>query len=75
MEAKGRKVSWKADFSKLDFQYYLPMFFEVLCETENSYELFAQQGMVVKQFSLAYLLNLVKQNKLINVTKYQGKRH
>ncbi|XP_018575759.1 parkin coregulated gene protein homolog [Anoplophora glabripennis] len=44
MEAKGGKVSWKAEISKLDFHYYLPMFFEGLCETENPYKLFAQQG-------------------------------
>lgn len=44
LEAKGGKVSWKADISKLDFHYYLPMFFEGLCETENPYKLFAQQG-------------------------------
>ncbi|XP_066254298.1 parkin coregulated gene protein [Euwallacea similis] len=44
LEAQGGKVSWKADVNKLDFHYYLPMFFEGLCETENPYKLFAQQG-------------------------------
>ncbi|CAG9763071.1 unnamed protein product [Ceutorhynchus assimilis] len=44
LEAKGARVSWKADINKLEFHYYLPMFFEGLCETENPYKLFAQQG-------------------------------
>ncbi|XP_056630615.1 parkin coregulated gene protein homolog [Diorhabda sublineata] len=43
-DPKGNKVSWKADITKLDFHYYLPMFFEGLVETEHPYKLFAQQG-------------------------------
>lgn len=44
LDPKGKKVSWKADVSKLDFHYYLPMFFEGLTETQNPYKLFAKQG-------------------------------
>ncbi|KAJ8981537.1 hypothetical protein NQ317_006698 [Molorchus minor] len=44
MTSKGGKVTWKADVNKIDFHYYLPMFFEGLTETENPYKLFAQQG-------------------------------
>nr|CAH7714680.1 unnamed protein product [Callosobruchus chinensis] len=44
LDAKGGKASWKADINKLDFHYYLPMFFEGLSETENPYMKFAQQG-------------------------------
>lgn len=44
LEATGMKVHWKADINKLDYHHYLPMFFEGLCETENPYKFFAQQG-------------------------------
>ncbi|KAK9874174.1 hypothetical protein WA026_002526 [Henosepilachna vigintioctopunctata] len=33
LETKG--ISWKTDISKLDFHFYLPMFFEGLTETEH----------------------------------------
>lgn len=44
MEAAGKRISWKVDIKKLDYHHYLPMFFEGLCETENPYKFFAQQG-------------------------------
>lgn len=44
MEAAGTRIHWKADINKLDYHHYLPMFFDGLCETENPYKFFAQQG-------------------------------
>lgn len=40
----GRKLVWKVDIEKLDFHYYLPMFFEGLNETDQPYEFIARQG-------------------------------
>ncbi|KAK5640600.1 hypothetical protein RI129_011411 [Pyrocoelia pectoralis] len=40
----GRTISWKVDIKKLDYHHYLPMFFEGLCEQEDPYKFFAQQG-------------------------------
>ncbi|CAH0546316.1 unnamed protein product [Brassicogethes aeneus] len=43
-QAVGNGLVWKADITKLDFHYYLPMFFEGLVETEDPYKLFAHQA-------------------------------
>jgi hypothetical protein len=32
------------DIEKLDYNHYLPMFFDGLCETVHPYKFFAQQG-------------------------------
>jgi len=40
----GRKLVWKVDIEKLDFHYYLPMFFEGLTEIDQPYEFIARQG-------------------------------
>lgn len=40
----GRKLVWKVDIEKLDFHYYLPMFFEGLTEVDQPYEFIARQG-------------------------------
>ncbi|XP_044762977.1 parkin coregulated gene protein homolog [Coccinella septempunctata] len=42
LETKG--ISWKTDIAKLDFHFYLPMFFEGLTETEHPYKVFARQA-------------------------------
>lgn len=42
--AAGRKLVWKVDIEKLDFHYYLPMFFEGLTEVDQPYEFIARQG-------------------------------
>lgn len=40
----GRKLVWKIDIEKLDFHYYLPMFFEGMTEVDQPYEFIARQG-------------------------------
>lgn len=40
----GQKIAWKVDIDTLDFDYYLPLFFDGLCETTHPYEIFARQG-------------------------------
>ena len=42
--AANRKLIWKVDIEKLDFHYYLPMFFEGLTEIDQPYEFIARQG-------------------------------
>lgn len=32
------------ELDKLDYHFYLPLFFDGLCETEHPYEFFARQG-------------------------------
>ncbi|CAG9856149.1 unnamed protein product [Phyllotreta striolata] len=44
IDPRASKISWKADITKLDYHYYLPIFFEGLIETEYPYTFFAQQG-------------------------------
>lgn len=42
LETKG--ILWKTDIPKLDFHFYLPMFFEGLIETTHPYKMFARQA-------------------------------
>ncbi|KAK9877902.1 hypothetical protein WA026_020128 [Henosepilachna vigintioctopunctata] len=42
LETKG--IFWKTDISKLDFHFYLPMFFEGLIETSHPFKKFARQA-------------------------------
>ncbi|KAM9840269.1 parkin coregulated gene protein-like [Aulostomus maculatus] len=43
-DSKGNCIAWKVDIGKLDYNYYLPLFFDGLCETVHPYEFFACQG-------------------------------
>lgn len=43
-DKKGNKIAWKVELDKLDYHFYLPLFFDGLCETEHPYEFFARQG-------------------------------
>ena len=45
-DTKGNKIAWKVEIEKLDFHYYLPMFFDGLSETEHPYAFFAKQGIM-----------------------------
>ncbi|XP_010285191.1 PREDICTED: uncharacterized protein LOC104620609 [Phaethon lepturus] len=38
------KISYKVEIEKLDYHYYLPLFFDGLCEMTFPYEFFARQG-------------------------------
>ncbi|XP_008488061.1 parkin coregulated gene protein homolog [Diaphorina citri] len=40
----GNKISWKEDIKTLNYQYYLPIFFDGLRETEYPYKFFASKG-------------------------------
>ncbi|XP_077638204.1 parkin coregulated gene protein isoform X3 [Lonchura striata] len=40
----GNRIAWKVDLENLDYHYFLPLFFDGLCETEFPYEFFARQG-------------------------------
>ncbi|CAH2305121.1 parkin coregulated gene [Pelobates cultripes] len=40
----GNKISWKVAIEQLDYMYYLPLFFDGLCETKHPYEFLAHQG-------------------------------
>ncbi|KAM4740245.1 parkin coregulated gene protein [Anableps anableps] len=41
---RGKNIAWKADIEKLDYQYYLPLLFHGLCETDYPYEVLAREG-------------------------------
>uniref|UniRef100_U3KCG1 Parkin coregulated n=1 Tax=Ficedula albicollis TaxID=59894 RepID=U3KCG1_FICAL len=43
-ECGGNKIAWKVEIENLDYHYFLPLFFDGLCETEFPYEFFARQG-------------------------------
>ncbi|KAM6433546.1 parkin coregulated gene protein [Rhynochetos jubatus] len=43
-DTKGNKIAWKIEIEKLDYHYYLPLFFDGLCEMAFPYEFFARQG-------------------------------
>ncbi|XP_005486543.1 parkin coregulated gene protein isoform X2 [Zonotrichia albicollis] len=43
-ECGGNKIAWKVQIEELDYHYFLPLFFDGLCETEFPYEFFARQG-------------------------------
>lgn len=40
----GWRISWTLDADKLDFNLYLPLFFDGLSETEHPYKTYARQG-------------------------------
>ncbi|PFH34046.1 hypothetical protein BESB_071980 [Besnoitia besnoiti] len=40
----GNRVLWKADVASLDYQYFLPMFFDGIREKEDPYRFLAVQG-------------------------------
>eukprot|EP00076_Gallus_gallus_P019414 XP_015139819.1 parkin coregulated gene protein isoform X3 [Gallus gallus] len=43
-DTKGNRIAWKVEIEKLDYHYYLPLFFDGLCEMTFPYEFFARQG-------------------------------
>ncbi|XP_076373754.1 parkin coregulated gene protein-like isoform X1 [Tachypleus tridentatus] len=43
-DTKGNKIAWKVEIEKLDYNHYLPLFFDGLCETIHPYDFFARQG-------------------------------
>ncbi|XP_037248482.1 parkin coregulated gene protein isoform X2 [Falco biarmicus] len=43
-DTKGNKIAWKVEIENLDYNYYLPLFFDGLCELRFPYEFFARQG-------------------------------
>ncbi|XP_065649750.1 parkin coregulated gene protein homolog isoform X2 [Hydra vulgaris] len=43
-DIKGNKIAWKVEIEKLDYSYYLPMFFDGLKNTKHPYCFFASQG-------------------------------
>uniref|UniRef100_A0A8C5TP37 Parkin coregulated n=1 Tax=Malurus cyaneus samueli TaxID=2593467 RepID=A0A8C5TP37_9PASS len=43
-EPVANKIAWKVEIENLDYHYFLPLFFDGLCETEFPYEFFARQG-------------------------------
>uniref|UniRef100_A0A1A9UH01 Parkin coregulated gene protein homolog n=1 Tax=Glossina austeni TaxID=7395 RepID=A0A1A9UH01_GLOAU len=40
----GDKIGWTIDIDKLDYNFYLPLFFDGLSETEHPYKTYARQG-------------------------------
>ncbi|KAK9523222.1 hypothetical protein VZT92_019628 [Zoarces viviparus] len=40
----GYNICWKVPLDKLDYKYYLPLFFDGLTETGHPYNFFASQG-------------------------------
>ncbi|XP_040407459.1 parkin coregulated gene protein isoform X2 [Cygnus olor] len=38
-DTKGNKIAWKVEIEKLDYHYYLPLFFDGLCEMTFPYAL------------------------------------
>jgi len=40
------RIKWKVDIEKLDYHYYLPIFFDGLRETQQPYVLFAFRGIL-----------------------------
>lgn len=40
----GNKISWTIDLDKIDYNLYLPLFFDGLSETEHPYKTYARQG-------------------------------
>lgn len=42
--AHKNKLAWQTNIQKLDFQHYLPIFFDGLRETEHPYAFIARQG-------------------------------
>jgi len=44
LHAGRQKIAWKCEPEKLDYNHYLPLFFDGLCEYEHPYRFFALQG-------------------------------
>ncbi|XP_075947715.1 parkin coregulated gene protein-like [Anarhichas minor] len=42
--SRGYRVFWKVALDKLDYNYYLPLFFDGLTETGHPFNFFASQG-------------------------------
>ncbi|XP_068582598.1 parkin coregulated gene protein-like [Cebidichthys violaceus] len=42
--SRGHHIFWKVEFEKLDYNYYLPLFFDGLTETDHPYKFLACQG-------------------------------
>ena len=40
----GSKISWTVDLDKIDYNLFLPLFFDGLCETQHPYKTYARQG-------------------------------
>lgn len=40
----GNKISWTVDLDKIDYNVYLPLFFDGLSETKHPYKTYARQG-------------------------------
>ncbi|KFP31825.1 Parkin coregulated gene protein, partial [Colius striatus] len=43
-DTKGNKIAWKIEIEKLDYQLFLPLFFDGLCEMSFPCEFFARRG-------------------------------
>ncbi|KAF2366312.1 Parkin co-regulated protein, partial [Trinorchestia longiramus] len=41
---RGQSLRWKVDLGKLDYQQYLPLFFDGLRETRHPYDFFSRAG-------------------------------
>ncbi|XP_055840174.1 parkin coregulated gene protein homolog [Episyrphus balteatus] len=42
----GDKIGWTVDIEKLDYNLYLPLFFDGLSETRHPYKTYARQGII-----------------------------
>ncbi|XP_058795291.1 parkin coregulated gene protein-like isoform X2 [Phymastichus coffea] len=42
----GQKISWKVDLDKLDYQFYLPLFFDGLTEAKVPYSFIVEQAIL-----------------------------
>ncbi|XP_063218552.1 parkin coregulated gene protein homolog [Bacillus rossius redtenbacheri] len=43
-DTSGFKIAWKVELEKLDYEHYLPLFFDGLRETEHPFKFLAQRG-------------------------------
>ncbi|CAJ1073421.1 parkin coregulated gene protein isoform X2 [Xyrichtys novacula] len=41
---RGNRITWKVDIGTLDYQHFLPLFFDGLSETAHPYAFLARQG-------------------------------
>jgi len=44
LHASRQKIAWKCEPEKLDYNHYLPLFMDGLCENQHPYRFFALQG-------------------------------
>ncbi|XP_067626329.1 parkin coregulated gene protein homolog [Eurosta solidaginis] len=42
----GDKIGWTVDIDRLDYSFYLPLFFDGLSETQHPYKTYARQGVM-----------------------------